>query len=147
MSYDRFTLRVSWPASVSPPPHTQYQYVFTEQVSSLFSKKISIPTGCAQLASPRPIVCSSLLRPHRHHGTPAPLSCADPSRAGGHPYSAARAQGGRGGAAGRAPRPPCYPLVTLLGVLLMSAISAVIVRFGDCKLGMLAERKEKESVD
>jgi hypothetical protein len=38
-------------------------------------------------------------------------------------------------------------VVTLLDVLLMAAISVIIVRFGDCKLGELAERKEKESVD
>ena len=77
-SYDRFTLRVSWPASVSPPLPYTTPLLLLSNVHFIFQKKVSC-TGRAQLASPRHIVCCSFLRPHGHHDTAASPSRADPS--------------------------------------------------------------------
>ena len=88
-NYNRFTLRVSWPASVSPSTI----YVLAERLEG--SKKVSCG-GDAQIASSHHIVCSYpfILHAHEHRGAAATPYSTDSSQAGGYPCSRHLAEGG-----------------------------------------------------
>jgi hypothetical protein len=164
-SYDRFTLRVSWPASVSPPLPYTTPLLLLNNVHFIFQKKYPvqvalslypvIPSAAPSSAhtgtmSPRRVHLARIRLeqegipiPRREHreGEGVPLVVLlEPLVLGVLPASV-------------------LPIVgTLLGVLLMAAVSYSVLLprvLGDDKLGEvverarreLAERKEKERVD